>query len=58
MNMKLTQEQIEAYQREGFLIVPSFLGAEELEELRSAVGAWRNRYGDDQACRRGQQGGR
>jgi phytanoyl-CoA hydroxylase len=37
MNTDITQEQIEAYQAEGCLVLPDFLTPGELQELRAAV---------------------
>ena len=37
MNTDITQEQIEAYQAQGCLVLPDFLTPGELEELRAAV---------------------
>lgn len=37
MNYKLTDEQIQAYQTDGFLVVEDFLDADELEHWRSVV---------------------
>ncbi|MDQ7947201.1 MAG: phytanoyl-CoA dioxygenase family protein [Pedobacter sp.] len=37
MNTSLTTEQIQSYQKNGFLIIDDFLNAEELEQWRTAV---------------------
>jgi ectoine hydroxylase-related dioxygenase (phytanoyl-CoA dioxygenase family) len=37
MNWQLTQEQIQSYQENGFIVIEDFLSPDELEEWRSAV---------------------
>jgi ectoine hydroxylase-related dioxygenase (phytanoyl-CoA dioxygenase family) len=37
MNTKITVEQIEAYRRDGFLILHDFLAPQELDEIREAI---------------------
>ena len=39
MNTKVTQDQVDYYQRNGFLLLDEFLTADELERLRIAVTA-------------------
>ena len=38
MKTALTSQQVELYQREGWLILEDFLTSDELQEMRSAVG--------------------
>ena len=37
MNTDLTRQQVESYQRDGFLVIDGFLSPDELNELRGAV---------------------
>ncbi|MEQ9161895.1 MAG: phytanoyl-CoA dioxygenase family protein, partial [Ilumatobacter fluminis] len=47
MNHELSPEQIEQYRRDGFIVVPDLLDADELEHWRSVVAhAVENRHGE------------
>src|SRR6185312_3456439 len=57
MNYKLTQEQIESYRHNGFLVVDNFLSPEELEEWRrNVMEAVRERAGQKMPGKAGKTG--
>jgi hypothetical protein len=39
MNTQITQEQIDAFERDGFTIIDQFVGEDEIEELLTAIDA-------------------